>query len=90
MTLQEKHWSVANHMQFQNLNRKMYPRIVVIPPITKVNERIYIDLYKLKAHVGMNKNISKSNWRLMVDEDTQMKFTHFFETKKGMVEPTCT
>lgn len=29
------------------------------------------------------------HWRMMVDEKTGLKFTEFFKTKNGMVEPTC-
>jgi hypothetical protein len=31
----------------------------------------------------------KPNWRSMVDERTQLKFSHFFKTKNAMVELTC-
>lgn len=33
--------------------------------------------------------MSKPNWRIMVDGRTGLKFSDFFETKNGMVEPTC-
>jgi hypothetical protein len=32
--------------------------------------------------------IPKPNWRLMVDECTNFKITHFFKKKDEMVEPT--
>ena len=32
---------------------------------------------------------NRANWRIIVDEATGKKVSHFFETKKGMVEPTC-
>jgi hypothetical protein len=32
---------------------------------------------------------TKPHWRIMVDERTQLKFSDFFKTKSGMVEPTC-
>ena len=59
-------------------------------PSTKVNERIYLDLCKLKAPIKMDYKINKSNWRLMMDEVTKMKFTAFFDTNTNMLEPTCT
>jgi hypothetical protein len=31
----------------------------------------------------------KPNWQIIVDEQTQLKCSNFFETKNGMVEPTC-
>jgi hypothetical protein len=33
--------------------------------------------------------VTKPNWRIMVDENTNMKITHFFKAKNGMCEPTC-
>jgi hypothetical protein len=33
--------------------------------------------------------VYKGNWRIMVDERTQLKFSDFFDTKNGMVEETC-
>jgi hypothetical protein len=33
--------------------------------------------------------IPKPNWRLMVDECTNFRITHFFKKKDKMVEPTC-
>jgi hypothetical protein len=33
--------------------------------------------------------IPKPNWRLIADECTNFKITHFSEKKDEMVEPTC-
>ena len=33
--------------------------------------------------------MTKPNWRILVDERTQTKFSAFYETKSDMVEPTC-
>jgi hypothetical protein len=30
----------------------------------------------------------KPNWRIMVEERTQLKFSDFYPTKNGMIEPT--
>jgi hypothetical protein len=35
------------------------------------------------------KQVYKKNWRIMVDERTGKKFTVFYKTKAGMIEPTC-
>jgi hypothetical protein len=35
------------------------------------------------------KQVYKNNWGIMVDEHTGTKFTAFYETKAGMIEPTC-
>jgi hypothetical protein len=44
--------------------------------------RIFLDISTLKYPVGFY--VTKSNWRV-----TQLKFSDFFDTKSGMVEPTC-
>ena len=58
-------------------------------PAKESNERLFLDLSKIKAKMNMNLNVTKPNWQIMVDERTQMKWSYFYETKKGMVEPTC-
>ena len=57
-------------------------------PGTKSNERIFLDISLVRAKKNMKIVVTKPNWRIMVDERTQMKWSHFFKTKKGMVEPT--
>jgi len=56
-------------------------------PAKANNERIYLDIATIKA--PSNVNVTKPNWCIMVDERTQLKFSDFFPTKNGMVEPTC-
>ena len=34
-------------------------------------------------------NITEKQWRIIVDELTQLKILNFFETNDGMFEPTC-
>ena len=50
--------------------------------------RIYLDIAQLKRPTGAS-SITKSYWRIMVDEATQLKFTAFFNTKDGMINATC-
>src|SRR6185312_12293920 len=45
---------------------------------------MFMDLISIKKSDG---KVHK-NWRILVDEATGMKFTDFFNTKDGMVEPT--
>jgi hypothetical protein len=33
--------------------------------------------------------VAKPHWRILVDARTQMKWSDFFATKDGMIEPTC-
>jgi hypothetical protein len=58
------------------------------PSNTKKDEsRIYLDIATINR--PDKKQVYKKNWHIMVDERTGMKFTDFYETKAGMIEPTC-
>eukprot|EP00980_Cylindrotheca_fusiformis_P010432 scaffold2318_cov88-Cylindrotheca_fusiformis.AAC.1 len=50
--------------------------------------RIFLDISTIKRS-DTQKIVSKGQWRLVVDEITQLKMSGFFDTKNGMVEPTC-
>jgi hypothetical protein len=50
--------------------------------------RVYLDISTVKDKKGEPK-ITKNNWRIMVDESTNLKISHFYAKKDGMVEPTC-
>jgi hypothetical protein len=57
-------------------------------PSAENNGRIYLDIATVKR-IKDGPKVSKPNWRIMVDECTNLKFSDFYETKAGMVEPTC-
>ena len=54
---------------------------------TTVNGRVYLDISTLKNKDGPPPK--QPNWRILVDELTGLKISHFFATKNGMVQPTC-
>jgi hypothetical protein len=58
---------------------------------SKPNEQFFLDIATIKRRPKDKPKlyIGKQNWGIMVDEHTQMKITHFFGTKSGMIEPTC-
>jgi hypothetical protein len=57
------------------------------PSNTKKDEsRIYLDIATINR--PDKKQVYKKNWCIMVDERTGTKFTDFYETKAGMIEPT--
>ena len=52
--------------------------------------RIHLDISSVKnTDYPDVENIPRPYWRLIVDERTQLKFSDFFTSKSGMVEPTC-
>ena len=58
-------------------------------PASKAGERLFLDIATVKKPADGTVTNSKRNWRIIVDERTQMKFSEFFVTKNGMIEPTC-
>ena len=58
---------------------------------TTPNGRIYLDISTIKKpkHMKQVKHVYQPHWGILMDETTQLKFTEFFDTKSGMVEPTC-
>jgi hypothetical protein len=55
------------------------------PPET--GRRIFLDIVTVKAPKGAP-TISKPNWRILVDQESQLKISDFFETKDKMVSLT--
>jgi hypothetical protein len=47
-----------------------------------------LDIATVKQPKG-GPNVTRTNWRIMVDEQTQLKFSNFYKKKNGMIEPTC-
>jgi hypothetical protein len=52
------------------------------------NGRVHLDISSVKNHDYEDSTL-KPYWRIIVDERTQIKFSDFFASKSGMVEPTC-
>ena len=56
---------------------------------TKFGERIYSDISTIKQQNEDLPAVTKPNWHILVDKATRLKMTAFYESKNGMVEPTC-
>jgi hypothetical protein len=50
--------------------------------------RMYLDISTVKDKKD-EPTITKNNWRIMVDESTNLKISHLYAKKDRMVEPTC-
>jgi hypothetical protein len=58
--------------------------------VTEPNEaRVCMYIATIKKPEGESGSVYKPNWRIVVDERTQMKFSDFFVSKSGMAVPTC-
>jgi hypothetical protein len=52
--------------------------------------RIHLDISSIRnTDFPEVENMPKPYWWIIVDQRTQLKFSDFFATKNGMVEPTC-
>jgi hypothetical protein len=71
------------------VKQKNVPKVSVHKAATKTDERrIFLDISSVQAN-KQGKKPTKPHWRIMVDERSTLKYSNFFETKNGMVEPTC-
>ena len=50
--------------------------------------RVFLDISTVKRKED-DPPVTKPNWRILVDERTQLKFSEFFKRKNDMIEPTC-
>ena len=59
--------------------------------VTEPEELIFLDLSTIKVAKddGSEFDLTKKNWKIMVDKATGKKWSDFTPTKDGMVEPTC-
>jgi hypothetical protein len=55
---------------------------------TKFGEHIYSDISTIRQ-VDDGPMVTKPNWHMLVDEATWLMTSNFYESKNGMVEPTC-
>ena len=74
--------------QTAKAKQKAVPKVSSHVPATEPGRRFFIDLSKIQAPSGV-KTASKANWLMIVDESTGLKFSSFYRTKNGMIEPTC-
>lgn len=61
-------------------------------PATENNERVFVDIATIVKPGGKDKKEDKTtrnNWLMVVDERTKFKTSAFYDTKSGMIEPTC-
>ena len=69
-------------------------------PIPKISDRklstmpselMFLDIATIKKPKQCTtvKTLTKPNWRLIVDDMSELAFGSFFKSKNGMVEPTC-
>jgi hypothetical protein len=68
--------------------QKNVPKVSKHLEATEDEPRVFLDITTVKSPKG-GPNVTKPNWRILVDERTQLKFLDFYDAKNGMVEPTC-
>ena len=78
----------CNSCHVTKAKQKAVPNISTYESADKLGVRFYLDLSKIKKPENL-KSIGKSNWLIIVDELSKLKFSSFFQTKNGIIEPTC-
>jgi hypothetical protein len=68
--------------------QKNVPKISTHKMANNNEPRVFLDIATVKSPKGGPK-VNKPNWCIMVTEREQLKFSDFYDTKNGMVEPTC-
>eukprot|EP00957_Ditylum_brightwellii_P144151 10983086-Ditylum_brightwellii.AAC.1 len=58
-------------------------------PAEQVYEQVHLSILTIKALEKVKVKVTKPNWCIMVEEKTGMKWSDFYPTKDGMIEPTC-
>ena len=71
--------------RLHTVDKIVRPRVIPAKP----NDLISLDISTIRSPKGVEITVSKPNWRLIIDQRTGMKFSDFFATKNGMIEPTC-
>ena len=68
--------------------QKNVPKVSNQIPSTKPGELMYLDISTIKGEKDGPAVNAKRHWRMMVDDWSGCKFSKFFTTKNGMIEPT--
>jgi len=74
--------TVAKAKQKNVVQFSMHQRSVV------PGERVFVDISSIKTPKDVPA-IPRANWRIVVDECTNFKVSHFFQRKDQMAEATC-
>jgi hypothetical protein len=64
------------------------PKCSTHVPSTENNGRMFLDIVPIKR-IKDGPLVAKPNWCIVVEERTNLKFSSFYKTKGGTVEPTC-
>ena len=84
----EEDQAPCEHCAVAKAKQKNVPKITSRPAPNSNAEMMYLDLCSIKQRKQGPKVNALKNWRMMVDGRTGLKFSAFFTTKSGMVEPT--
>ena len=75
------------HVALENKNENNVSNKSDHKPSKGSYEQIFIDISSVKGKKYGPQVQSKLHWRIMVDERTNLKFTKFFSTSNGIIEP---
>jgi hypothetical protein len=81
-------WKPCESCATVKAKQKNVPKESKHQAATKGENHIFLNIVTVKKAKD-GPNVTKPNWRIMVDERTGLKFSDFFEAKKGMIVLTC-
>jgi hypothetical protein len=84
-------WCRCVHCAKAKAKRKNIPKDTDHEKAEKPGGRIFTDITSVRKPKKEPKTLfmSKPHMRILVDETTGTRFVRWFETKNGMVDPTC-
>ena len=90
-TIHRGGWCRCEHCAKAKAKRKNIPKNVPHDGAKKPGGRIFTDITSIRRpkHGSDTLFVSKPHMRILVDEATNIRFIRWFETKDGMVDPTC-
>ena len=71
------------------MRQKNVPKKITHEHKKNANGRVLLDISTIKAPKGIKAKATKPNWRINVDEHGGLKFSKFYDTNNGIMEPTC-
>ena len=81
----------CNHCREAKAQKEPIAKVSDRKPSTKANELIFMDSATIKKPRKCTtiKKLTKPIWNLLVDDYSELGFDGFYDTKDGIVEPTC-
>jgi hypothetical protein len=72
----------------KNVPKESHETAIASKEASKEEPCMFLDISTVKK-MKDGPNVTNPNWLIIVDQRSALEFTQFYQTKDGMVEPTC-